>query len=140
MARPAAAGCNPMLDRRCVAKTLIANPDKCRIRPKACRSGHDNPRVVQCLNRMNERRSVVFAQDVRSDLNRVGGTQPDKPTVKRRVMQSAQGQAIPDVRFTLGFVVWHDMSGVEQLLVTEPAERALPLVRVENALAKGTLM
>jgi hypothetical protein len=60
--------------------------------------------------------------------------------IKRRVVQLAQSEPIAHLRLALGVAVGHDVRGFEQLLMAEPTNRAVFLIRGQNALAERLLM
>ena len=56
------------------------------------------------------------------------------------MVQAAQREPIADDWLAFRFCVWDDVGSVQELVVTEPAEGALMLIRGDHAFPKCPLM
>ena len=74
------------------------------------------------LNRVHEGRPVVFATNIRPNLQNVIRPKSKEVAVERGVMQLAQGKSITDNRFSLWLGIPDYVSGIEQLFVSQSTE------------------
>ena len=79
-------------------------------------------------------------QDVLPDLNQVVKSNREEESVKGRMVQLAQGNAIGYNRFTIRISVGKNVRGVQQFVMLEAAKGALLPIRVNYSFAKCCLM
>ena len=95
---------------------------------------------MQRLNSIYKCWPVAFLENVGSDLDHVVRTDADEVAVKGSVMQLAESQPVRNNRFSSQLSVRHDVSRVEEFLMSEPAKRAGVPVGRQNAFPKGSLV
>jgi len=81
------------------------------------------------LKSVAEHGAIDFLENVPADLNGVVGPDAQNVQVERRVMQLAQRKPVRNNRITAGMSVGQDVRRVEQLDVTQVANRALALAQ-----------
>ena len=81
-----------------------------------------------------KRGAIAFTQDVDSELDRQIRADAEEVSVERRVMQTAQSQPVGKHRFAAGMTIRQDVRRVEQFSMTEPADRTLGLIGLQNPL------
>lgn len=92
------------------------------------------------LDGVDERGTISLFEDVSPDLDDAVRADTDEVAIEGHVMELAQRQSITNEGGTLGFRVGHYVRCIEQLLVPEPAQRALVPVRLEDSLPERSLM
>jgi len=95
---------------------------------------------VDLLEADDEHWTVVLGQDRRLDLDHVIGPDREEEAVEGGVMKLAERYAVADDRVALRMAVGRDVGGVQELLVTQAAERASCLVSAQNSLAEELLV
>src|SRR5262249_33255818 len=68
------------------------------------------------------------------------GRDADDVVIERGMMQLAECQAVGNHRLPAGMSVWQDVGGVQQLVVTKPADGAALAISAEYTLAKAALV
>ena len=94
---------------------------------------------MQFLDSMDQRGAVRLVQQIGTHLHNVVGADAEKVPIEGGVMELAERQAVRYDRFPL-IAVGHDMCGVQQFRVPEPAECTLLTVGGEDALSKCALV
>lgn len=94
---------------------------------------------MQFLDSVYQRGAVRLVQQVGTHLHNVVGADAEKVPIEGGVMELAECQAVRYDGFPL-IAVGHDMSGVQQFRVPEPAECTLLTVGGEDALSKRALV
>ena len=82
--------------------------------------------AVELLQAHDEHRAVRFQEHGRPDPDEVVGLDGKEEAIECGVMQLAEHDAVADERLTLGLAVGRDVGRVQELLMTQPAERAAP--------------
>lgn len=100
----------------------------------------DDPCPVEGLDGVDQRRSVGFGEDVVANLKHVIRSETEEVAIERCMMERAQGDSVLDEGFSGRVGVGDDVGRVEKLLVTEPTERTLALVRLKYPFAKPSLV
>jgi hypothetical protein len=95
---------------------------------------------VKGLDRVHQRWTVALLKDVWSNLDHVVRTKAEELPVEGAVMQGAEREAVADEWLSSGLGIGNDVGRVEQLLMTEAAEGALPLIGLKHPLTKGPLV
>jgi hypothetical protein len=90
------------------------------------RHGYLTPQ--QSLQSVQEHGAVLFVEDIAPDLDHQVGPDTDDVIVEGRVVQLAKGEAIADSRLAERIGIAHDVCGIKELSVPQPAHRALPTV------------
>lgn len=83
--------------------------------------------LVEPLKRMAEGRSIVFVQDVASNLNDVVGANPEDLCVECSMVDGAHGDTVRDDWLTTLSVLL-DVSRIKKLRVSKPTQRTLSSV------------
>ena len=110
-----------------------------RVGTKSDSPWEGDTRAVQQLDTVDQGRSVLFLQQVRTHLHHVVRPDAHEIAVERGVMEPAKRQAVGNDRLP-AIRVRLDMRRVEQLGMPESAERALPAVGIENAFPERALV
>jgi hypothetical protein len=104
-----------------------------RVSPSLARQ--DNLLTMDALKRMAKRWPVVFLQEILTNLDDVVGPDAEDVGVERAVVDSAHRDAIGDYRLA-SVAVFLDMSCIEKLWVSQPAQRARPTVGAQDSNAE----
>jgi hypothetical protein len=94
---------------------------------------------VDLLQRVSQRRSVVFGEDGRGHVDAVVGAHSEELIVEGGVVNLAHRDAVRNDRLA-SFGVTEDVCGIEQLTMTEAAEGATIRVCEEYPLAEQRLV
>ena len=85
-------------------------------------------------------RAINFLKNVGADFDDVVRSHRQEKSIKRRMVQSTQGNSVPDNRFAFRLCIRHDVGRIQQLTMPQTAKSALILVCAENPLAERPLM
>jgi hypothetical protein len=92
------------------------------------------------LQAVTQHRSIDLFQNVSTDLDEKLGCDPKDMTVEGGVMQLAQSDAIWNHWLTTRVPVGKNVRRLQQLRVTQMADRAVLPICAQNTLAEGLLM
>jgi len=95
---------------------------------------------MHSLKAVEEHGAVLLFQDIVSDLDDIVRPYPDHETVKGRVVQLAEGNAVTHNGIAVGFPILDDVRRVKNLQVLETAEGALLPICVQHPLAESALV
>jgi hypothetical protein len=123
-----------------LAKALVPSFDEVARRLQIGPPWKDDACPVERLKGVDERGTVGFGEDVVTDLNHIVRAEAEEVAIEGRMMERAEGDSVSDEWLPSRVRVGNDMRRVEKFLVTQAAERALTLVRLEYPFAKSSLM
>ena len=89
---------------------------------------------------MNQHRTVPFTEDVRPNFDDVVRRHSYDMPVECRVMEDAQRKSVPHGWHAERVHVCHDVSGLEELVSSKAADRAVMLVGADDPLAELALV
>src|SRR3954469_2965524 len=92
------------------------------------------------LQAVNEHGAVVLLEYVGADLNAEVACHAEDIRIERAVVKRAECHSVRDDGFTKRVPIREYVRGFEQFLVTQAANGAVPLVRLDNTKAKRRLM
>ncbi len=92
------------------------------------------------LDGVHKCRTVPFPKDVVANFDFEIGADTDEVAIESRMVQGTQGKTISNVWLASWLRIPNNVSRVEELVVTKPAEGALTLVCLEDSLPKSPLM
>lgn len=95
---------------------------------------------MQLFQSVLEHGTVLFFEHILPYLGSVVGGNAEEQPVEGCMVELAEGDAVTDARHTLGFDVGDDVGGIEELIMPEPAERALLTVSLDNPLPEAPLV
>lgn len=121
-------------------EALVPSFDEVSRRLQVGPARKDDPRTVERLEGVNQSWTVGLGKNVVADLDHIIGAETEEVTVEGGMMQRAESDSVPDEWLSGGLRVRNDMGRVEKLLVTQPAECALALVRLEYPFPESALM
>lgn len=101
---------------------------------------YDDQRSVHFLQTMLQHRSIYFFEYVLPNVDPAIGVNPQDIAIKRRVMNPAKGEPVGDFGETELVLVWHNVGGVEELLVPKTADAATAVISSYYELAKSSLV
>jgi hypothetical protein len=95
---------------------------------------------VEPLESVFQHRAVDLFENVKSYVNDVIGSDADDVAIKRGVVELTERQPVGDLWITCRIAVSNDVRSVEELLMLESADCAVPAVGGNDALAERLLM
>src|SRR6266852_7034217 len=101
---------------------------------------HVDAPALKALEAMLKHRPVDFLQHVAAHGDLEVGRDADEIAVQGGVVELAEREAVGNDRLPQGMAVREDVSGFQQLVMTEPADGAALLVGAEHTLAKAPLV
>lgn len=126
------------LNRR--SKCLMTKGEKIPVRPELLVPGHIEALAMQRLEPVDQCGAVFFLEKVRSSFDGVVWCHADKVAVESSMVEGAEGKAIPNSRFPLCIRVGDDMGSLQQFLMPQPAEGALPPIRLQHPFPEDPLV
>src|SRR5258708_6368165 len=95
---------------------------------------------LEALQTVTQHGAIGLAKDVEAYLDAQLRRDSQDVAIEGGVMQLAQRKAVGDDRFASGMAIGQDVRRLQQLLVTEPADRALRPIRLQHPLPKALLV
>src|SRR5204862_2479746 len=93
-------------------------------------------RAVESLQSVLQHRTVDLFQYIKPHLDTVIGIHSDDVAIERSVMKLAERETIRYLRLALRVAIRDDVCGFKQLLMPQPANRAVLLVGSKDALTE----
>ncbi len=101
---------------------------------------HKDLRAVKPLESVNQHRSVRFIQDIFAHLHNAVRADSDQIRVERGMVKSAQRQSVRYGRDAERVSIRQDVSSFEKLIPAQAADRAVVLIRPDDAFPELSLM
>lgn len=128
------------LNDRCLTKALVTDLKEILGGLKFRSLGQDDAGPVKSLDSVYQRRPVLLAKNVCTNLDREIRTYANEVAIESGMVERAQRKAVSDKRVSSRLRVGNDVGGIQQFLVPKATEGALTPVRIEHSLAECPLM
>ena len=122
-----------------MAEPLVAHVEKLGVRVLPCLPWKDQPRSLDALEGVQERRPVALIENIAPNLDGVRGCHSEYERVERPVVEGAHRDSVRhDGLAALGILL--DMGSVEEFCMSESADCALALVSQQDSASKVRLV
>ena len=92
---------------------------------------------MHSLKSVEQHGTILLFQDIVSNFDDIVWPYADHETVKRRMVQFAEGNTVIHNGITVGFSIRDDMSRVQKFEMLQAAERALLSICMQHPLAES---
>ena len=103
-------------------------------------AGNQQRLAVESLEAVNQHRTIVLGQEIRSEFDCAVRRDAEQVRVKRRVVELAQRQAVWDDRRAKRVTVRQNVRRIEKLLPTQAADRTVLVVGGNHPMAERFLV